>query len=75
MPNISDISSLRKKGLRRISIGFVLRFLDDCKPEPRAVQSILSEPGSAANRQAFASHYDLAFPRELHDPQIRRVGF
>jgi len=44
-------------------------------PEPRAVQSIRGEPGSAANRQTFASPYYLAIPQGLHDPQIKRVGF
>ncbi len=43
-------------------------------PEPRAVQPIRGEPGSAANRQAFASPYCLAIPRDLHDPQIWRYA-
>src|SRR5271157_5650981 len=50
-------------------------FFTTAWPEPRAVQSIRGEPGSAANRQAFASPYYLAIPQDLHDPQIKRVGF
>jgi len=50
-------------------------FLTTAGPEPRAVQSIRGEPGSAANRQAFACPYYLAIPQDLHDPQIKRVGF
>jgi len=50
-------------------------FLTTAGPEPRAVQSIRGELGSAANRQAFASPYYLVIPQDLHDPQIKRVGF
>jgi len=49
-------------------------FLTTARPQPRAVQSIRGEPGSAANRQSFASPYYLAIPQDLHDPQINRVG-
>jgi len=50
-------------------------FLTTAWPEPPAVRSIRGKPVIAANRQAFASPPYLAFPQELHDPQIRRVGF
>ncbi len=50
-------------------------FLTTAGPEPRAVQSIRGEPGSAANRQAFASPYYLAIPQELHDPHFRQIDF
>src|SRR5208337_906229 len=50
-------------------------FLTTAWPQPRAVRSIRGEPGSAANRQAFASPCCLAFPQGLHDPHLRRVGF
>src|SRR5271157_5792596 len=45
---------------------------DDRLTRVRAVRSIRAEPGIAANRQPFPSPYDLAFPQDLHDPQIRR---
>ena len=44
-------------------------------PEPRAARSIRDEPGSAANRQAFASPSYLAFPQGLYNPHIRQIGF
>ena len=50
-------------------------FLTTAWPEPCAVRSIRGEPASAGNRQSFASSIYLTFPQDLHDPQIRRVGF
>src|SRR5208337_2741891 len=50
-------------------------FLTTAWPEPPAVRSIRGKPVRSANRQAFASPPYLAFPKELHDPQIKRVGF
>src|SRR5208337_5117513 len=45
---------------------------DDRLTRARAVRSIRAEPGIVANRHSFPSPYDLAFPQDLHDPQIRR---
>jgi len=74
-PELFDVKSLSMNGLRPISIGFVRRFsLTSAWPEPRAVQSIRSEPGSGANRQPLASSYHLAIPQNWNDPQIKHTG-
>jgi len=45
---------------------------DDRLTRARADRSIRAETGIAANRYSFPSPDYLAFPQDLHDPQIRR---